>query len=130
MPNYLLDTNALLWLLWNSSRLGRTARGVIDAEGNLVFVSPISIYEIVYLSRMGRLEQPVPDNLEAEVADRRFIVLDLTAFHAEQAGGLLLDHKDPFDRILVAQALVEGLILVTSDAELLRYSVPTLNARR
>ena len=79
MPRYLLDTNALLWLLWNSSRLGHTARGVIAAEGNRVFVSPISIYEIAYLSRMGRLAQPVPENLEAEVADRRFIVLDLTA---------------------------------------------------
>ena len=130
MPNYLLDTNALLWLLWDSPRLGRAARGVIAAEGNLIFVSPVSIYEISYLSRMGRLEQPVPDNLEAEVARRRFTALDLTAFHAEQAGRLQLHHKDPFDRILVAQALEEGLILITSDAELLRYSVPTLNARR
>ncbi len=130
MARYLLDTNALLWLFWKSPRLGPIARSVIDDAVNRVFISPVSIYEISYLSSIGRLEQEVPDNLESEVARRKFVTLDLTAFHAEQAGRLLLEHKDPFDRMLVAQALSEDLVLITSDAELLRHSVLTLNARR
>ncbi len=130
MARYLLDTNALLWLFWNDPRLGRRARNAILDPDNAKFVSPLSIYEIAYKSEQGRLKSPVPDDLTAAVAERRFVTLDLSAFHAEQAGKLLLEGKDPFDRMLVAQALAEGLILITSDTELLRYDLPTLNARR
>ena len=130
MARYLLDTNALLWLFWNSPRLGPRASGVIDDAANQIFISPVSVYEISYLDSVGRLAQEVPEDLVAEVASRKFVTLDLSVFHAEQAGRLLPEHKDPFDRMLAAQALAEGLILITSDAELLRCGVPALNARR
>ena len=130
MPNYLLDTNALLWLLWNDPRLGPAARRIIADLLNQVFVSPVSIYEIAYKSAQGRLEKPVPDDLETEADIRGLFMLDLTAFHAEQAGRMDYSNNDPHDRMLVVQALTEGLILVTADRDMLRYSVPTLNARR
>ena len=109
MPNYLLDTNALLWLLWNDPRLGPAARRVIADLLNQVFVSPVSIYEIAYKSAQGRLEKPVPDDLETEASIRGLFMLDLTAFHAEQAGRMDYSNNDPHDRMLVVQALTEGL---------------------
>ena len=130
MARYLLDTHALLWLFWNDPRLGPRAHSVIADPVNEKFVSPLSLYEIAYKSARRRLELPVPDNLEAAVASRSFVTLDLTAFQGEQAGRIMLENKDPFDRMLVAQALDEALILVTSDADLLRYEVPTLDASR
>ena len=130
MPNYLLDTNALLWLLWNDPRLGPAARRIIADLVNRKFVSPLSIYEIAYKSAQGRLEKPVPDNLEAAISGRGFHVLRLNASHAERAGRIDYPNNDPHDRMLVVQALTEGLILITADRDMLRYSVPALNARR
>ena len=130
MPDYLFDTNALLWLLWNDPRLGSAARRVIADPGNRKFVSPVSIYEIAYKFAQGRLEKPVPDDLETAISRRGFVTLDLTVLHAERAGRMDYPNTDPHDRMLVVQALTEGLILVTADRDMLRYSVPTLNARR
>ena len=130
MPNYLLDTNALLWLLWNDPRLGPASRRIIADLVNRKFVSPLSIYEIAYKSAQGRLEKPVPDNLEAAISGRGFHVLRLNASHAERAGRIDYPNNDPHDRMLVVQALTEGLILITADRDMLRYSVPALNARR
>lgn len=129
MPNYLLDTNALLWLLWDDPRLGPAARRVIADLLNQVFVSPVSIYEIAYKSAQGRLEKPVPDDLTAAVIDQRLDLLGLTALHTERAGKMDYPNTHPHDRMLVVQALTEGLILITADRDMLRYSVPALNAR-
>ena len=130
MPNCLMDTNALLWLLWNDPRLGPAARAFIADPGNRKFVSPVSIYEIAYKAAQGRLEKPVPDDLEAAVAERGLFTLALFVFQAEQAGRMDYPNNDPHDRMLVVQALTEGLILITADRDMLRHEVPTLNARR
>lgn len=130
MSNFLLDTHTLLWMLWNSPQLGLETRNTINSTENIVFVSPVSIYEITYMSGLGRLDSAVPHNLQAAVAELQFALLHLTAEHAETAGRLPVHHRDPLDRMLVAQAQVEGLILVTADAEMPRYDIPTLNARR
>ena len=130
MPRYLLDTNALLWLLWNDPRLGPAARAVIADLANRIFVSPVTIYEIAYKHARGRLEKPVPEDLTAAVIARSFDLLRLNALHAERAGRMDYLNNDPHDRMLVVQALREGLTLITADADMLRYSVPTLNARR
>lgn len=130
MPSYLLDTNALLWLLWNDPRLGPVARAVIADLANRVFVSPVTIYEIAYKHAKGRLEKPVPEDLETEVSDRGLLTLALFLSHAEQAGRMDYSNNDPHDRMLVVQALTEGLILITADRDMLRHEVPTLNARR
>ena len=130
MARYLLDTNALLWLFWNDPRLGPRAHEVIADPVNEKFVSPLSLYEIAYKSARRRLESPVPDDLAAEVAGRGFDVLRLNAAHAERAGWMPYPNSDPHDRMLVAQALRERLILITADSDMLRYAVPTLNASR
>lgn len=130
MPDYLFDTNALLWLLWNDPRLGSAARRVIADPGNRKFVSPVSIYEIAYKSAQGRLEKPVPDDLTAAVIDQSLNLLGLTALHTERAGKLDYPNTHPHERMLVVQALTEGLTLITADTDMLRYAVPTLNARR
>ena len=130
MPRYLLDTNALLWLLWNDPRLGPAARAVIADLANRIFVSPVTIYEIAYKHARGRLEKPVPNDLTAAVIARSFDLLRLNALHAERAGRMDYSNSAPNDRMLVVQALMEGLTLITADADMLRYSVPTLNARR
>ena len=130
MPRYLLDTNALLWLLWNDPRLGPAARAVIADLANRVFVSPVTIYEIAYKHARGRLEKPVPEDLTAAVAERGLFMLNLTVSQSERAGRMDYSNSAPKDRMLVVQALTEGLTLITADRDMLRYSVPTLNARR
>lgn len=130
MARYLLDTNALLWLFWNDPRLGPRAHEVIADPVNEKFVSPVSLYEIAYKSARRRLEREVPEDLGAEVAGRGFGVLYLSAAHAERAGRMLYPNLSPNNRMLSAQALLEGLILITADADLLRYDVPTLDASR
>ena len=130
MPNCLMDTNALLWLLWNDPRLGPAARAVIADPGNRKFISPVSIYEIDYKAAQGRLEKPVPEDLEAAVAERGLFMLNLTVSQSERAGRMDYSNSDPHDRMLVVQALTEGLILITADRDMLRHEVPTLNARR
>ena len=130
MPNYLLDTNALLWLLWNDPRLGPAARAVITDLANRVFVSPVTIYEIAYKAAQGRLEKPVPDDLTAAVAECGLVMLKLTVSQSERAGRMDYSNSAPNDRMLVVQALTEGLILITADRDMLRHEVPTLNARR
>ena len=130
MPSYLLDTNALLWLLWNDPRLGPVARAVIADLANRVFVSPVTIYEIAYKHAKGRLEKPVPEDLTAAAAERGLFMLNLTVSQSERAGRMDYSNSAPKDRMLVVQALTEGLTLITADADMLRYSVPTLNARR
>ena len=130
MARYLLDTNALLWLFWNDPRLGPRANSVIADPVNEKFVSPLSLYEIAYKSARRRLEREVPEDLEAEVAGCGFGVLPLSASHAEQAGRMPYPNLSPNNRMLSTQAMMEGLILITSDADLLRYDVPTLDASR
>lgn len=130
MPSYLLDTNALLWLLWNDPRLGPVARAVIADLANRVFVSPVTIYEIAYKHARGRLEKPVPEDLTAAVAERGLFMLKLTVSQSERAGRMDYSNSAPNDRMLVVQALMEGLTLITADADMLRHEVPTLNARR
>jgi PIN domain nuclease of toxin-antitoxin system len=93
---------------------------------NDVFVSAASVWEIAIKRSLGRLE--APDNLGEEVRKAGFIELPVTIRHGELAARLPPHHGDPFDRMLVAQAQAEGLVLVTRDRVLGQYAVPTLTA--
>ena len=124
--NLLFDTHVLLWWLGDDPELGQTAREAIAQPDNLVFMSAVSIWEIVIKKSVGKLE--VPDGLHAVLDDQPFHYLDMTAEHAFKVGELPLHHKDPFDRLLIAQSLVDGLTLVTGDANIKRYDVPVLEA--
>ena len=122
----ILDTHVLVWVYEDDPRLGAAAREVITNPGNQVFVSAASIWEIAIKQATGKLGGP--DNLGAYVERFGFTGLPITLRHAERAGRLPLLHRDPFDRMLVAQAQTENLTLITGDASIARYAVPTLSA--
>jgi PIN domain nuclease of toxin-antitoxin system len=119
----LLDTHVFLWWRGEPSRLASTVRSRI-AEADLVFVSAASAWEAAIKVSVGRLE--LPDTVEAGVIASGFEKLLITFAHAERAAALPPHHRDPFDRMLVAQAQAEGLTLVTQDRVLESYDVEIL----
>lgn len=119
----LLDTHLFLWWRGEPARLASTVRDSI-ATADIVFVSAASAWEASIKVSLGRLE--LPDTIEAGVLASGFEKLLITFSHAQRAGSLPLHHRDPFDRMLVAQAQAEGLILVTHDRLLEPYDVEIL----
>ena len=120
----LLDTHVLLWWDRNDSRLPATFRDAIGLPENEVFVSAASAWEIAIKRASGKLEAGAST---AETTRRHgFIPLSVTIEHTEWAGSLPQLHRDPFDRLLVAQAQLEGMTLVSVDEQILRYQVPRL----
>ncbi len=120
----LLDSHVLLWFLWQSPLLGTRAAVAIADPGNEVFVSAASIWELALKRAKALLD--APENLSSVVEQAGFMPLPLTLFHAEQAAMLPMHHRDPFDRMLIAQAQAEGLVLVTRDAYIRRYGIRTM----
>lgn len=121
----LLDTHALLWWLGDDPRLSAGARqGITDSP--VVVVSAASVWEIAVKQALGKLTGP--DDLEAEITANGFTALDISAGHALSAGRLPRHHEDPFDRMLIAQAMSEGLTVVTGDRRFADYDVPRLAA--
>ena len=123
----LLDTHVLLWSLSEPRTLSGRTREALEDAVNEVFVSAVSGWEIAVKRALGKLE--APDDLEAGIMGHGFLPLNVTFAHAEHAGALPPHHGDPFDRMLVAQAQIEGLVLVTSDARISLYGVRTMAAR-
>jgi PIN domain nuclease of toxin-antitoxin system len=120
----LLDTQIFLWWDRQLERVPPSVRSTIEDGANEIFVSVASIWEIAIKRASGKLHFAAPI---AETAERLgFELLPITAIHAEHAGGLPRYHGDPFDRLLVAQAHLEGLILGTTDRMLSSYGVATL----
>jgi PIN domain nuclease of toxin-antitoxin system len=112
-------------LLWSSvDSLGEEARDLIERGATSVHVSAASIWEIEIKRATGRLV--APDDPVGLVRDSGFVPVPMTFEHAVEAGRLPMLHGDPFDRMLVAQARIEGLTLATADAVIGRYDVPTL----
>ncbi|MDI1365383.1 MAG: type II toxin-antitoxin system VapC family toxin [bacterium] len=114
----LLDTHALLWWGEDNERLSLGAARAIDSGDHEVFVSAVSAMEIAMKFRLGKLPsaQPLALAFEAETEAMGFLPLPITLTHARVAGSLTITHKDPFDRMLIAQALVEGITLVSNEA--------------
>ena len=121
----LLDTHALLWWLDGDRRLSRKARTAIGAEINSVIVSAASAWEITTKARLGKLRGAidVATDVAGCVAGQGFSTLDITILHAQRAGRLPGDHRDPFDRMLIAQAQIEDLSLVSDDRVFDTYGV-------
>ena len=124
--NLLLDTHVLIWSLENNATLSGDARDAIIEGKNIVFVSSVSAWEISIKKAMGKLK--VPDNLQEEVGLHRFTPLNINFEHAKLAGELPNIHKDPFDRMLIAQTIIEKLTLVTRDSLIAQYNVNFLKA--
>ena len=122
----LLDTHVLLWWLLNPESLTERARDAIADPANGVLISAASAWEVAIKRSLGRLE--APDDLERQIEATRFEPLSITLAHALRAGSLPRHHNDPFDRMLVAQSMVEGLTIVTRDPRLSPYGVPVLAA--
>ena len=126
MRRLLLDTHALLWWLSDDARLGARARSLIADPHNEIYVSAASAWEISIKKSLGKLD--APDDLDAIVEEEGFGKLPISFFHGERAGALPPLHRDPFDRMLVAQAQAEGLDIVTGDDMLENYGVRTIDA--
>lgn len=122
----LLDTHVLLWHGNAPQRIREGTMAAINDASNEKHVSAASIWEIAIKRATGKLS--VPPDVRARVAAAGFRELAITGNHAVRAGGFPRVHGDPFDRMLVAQAQIEGLTLVTSDARLARYGVAVLPA--
>ena len=124
--NLLLDTHVLLWWLSDDSALGTEARAAIANPETEVFVSAASAWEIAIKVGLGKLD--APDDLEAALVANSFQPLPIEVAHALAADRLPEHHRDPFDRMLIAQAMVEGLTLVTHDRAFGAYEVALLDA--
>ena len=121
----LLDTHALIWWLAGDQALSRPAREAIANEANTVLVSAASAMEISTKFRLGKLAGAalLAQDFEAIIAAQGFTELPITVRHARMAGEMNIAHKDPFDRLLIAQAQADGLVLVSNEALFDRFAV-------
>ena len=129
--NLLLDTQALLWWRAGHRRLGRRARQAIESDATTVFVSAASIWEMAIKVGLGklRLKDPLDEWVPEALERHGFKMLSVSVAHAAAVASLPLHHADPFDRMLIAQARTEQLVIVTSDTAFDDYGVNALDAR-
>ncbi len=113
----LLDTHALLWWLCDPDKLGNVARDTIENPDNEILVSAASAMEITTKYRIGKLPyaERLATRFAAEIAAEQFVELSITVAHAELAGQLPFEHKDPFDRLLIAQARIGDIPLISNE---------------
>ena len=125
---FLLDTHALLWWLFDDPRLSRPAYDIIQEPDNKILVSSASGWEIATKYRLGKLPHAgeAAHNLPSLLRRSRMTVLHITMEHALAAGSLPGPHRDPFDRMLIAQGQLEDLPIVTSDPAFEQYPVALL----
>lgn len=125
MTRVLLDTHAFLWFITADSRLSSPARQVLTTGGNQLLLSVASVWEIAIKVSIGRLPIPLPldDFIPEQLRINRIELLPVSLEHTFRVARLPLHHRDPFDRILAAQAMQEGVPLVSADAALDAYPV-------
>ena len=113
----LLDTHAVIWWFLGNVRMPLKIREIIDDESNVVHVSAASAYEISLKAGLCKLPEAIElaGRLREMAIEQDFLPLDVTIAHALAAGALPATHRDPFDRLLVAQARIEGLLLVSNE---------------
>ena len=124
--NILLDTHVLLWWLDDNPVLSNKARVPISDGSNLIFVSAAVIWEIRIKQSLGKLD--IPPNFRQVLEQQPFELLAITTEHAHAVGALPTIHRDPFDRMLIAQAISEGFTILTRDPLFKEYKVPLIQA--
>jgi len=126
--NVLLDTHAFLWAVTGDRRLSSPARALIEDGENQVFLSAVSMWEIVLKAKAGKLhmEGSVAKMLEEQMRQARILPLAIHPAHVLRVAALPPIHKNPFDRLLIAQAQAENLALVSQDPEIRRYTVQVI----
>lgn len=122
----LLDSHVVVWWAVYPGRLRKLTRDAIISPDNEIFLSAATVWELGLKIARGKLA--LPDDYAPRLLEHGFDELAVSIAHARCSVTLPLLHDDPFDRLLIAQALEEGLMLVTSDQAILRYDVPTLEA--
>ncbi len=127
MQRFLLDTHVLLWWLADAPQLGSHCKESLQDSRNQVFVSAATTWEISIKRALGKLE--APEDMESIVEDEGFSKLPISLYHGQLAGSLPALHRDPFDRMLIAQSQAEGLILITSDDNIRQYNLRLRNPR-
>ena len=123
MKKYLLDTNALLWSLNDDYRLSEKARSIIEVEDN-IFVSDVSLWEIAIKNNIGKLDiDGTIYDIVGECKKLEFLSLNIKTSHFECLRKLELLHQDPFDRLIISQAIIENMTVITSDHIIPRYDI-------
>src|SRR5262245_22252015 len=120
----LLDTQIVLWWLEGGECLSAAAAAAITAAANTVFVSAASAWEMEIKRALGKLRSP--EDLAAQLVHHRFLELPVRIAHTSALGRLPMLHRDPFDRLIVAQAIAEQLTIVSADPVLARYGVKVI----
>jgi PIN domain nuclease of toxin-antitoxin system len=118
----LLDTQPFLWWLAEDQQLGSRARELIEDPGNEVLISVVSLWEAVVKVRIGKLEADIKEIMSA-VAREGFALLGIDAAHLVTLSGLAMHHRDPFDHLLIAQAITEQATFISQDRNANRYPV-------
>jgi PIN domain nuclease of toxin-antitoxin system len=121
--NLLLDTHVFVWAVAEPSRLGRLLQAALASPENRIVVSAVTPWQIAIKQGVGRLSFPL-DLFDSTIERMGCDILPILPAHGIAAGALPRHHNDPFDRMLIAQALTEDLMLVTRDQAILRYDVP------
>jgi PIN domain nuclease of toxin-antitoxin system len=124
--SWLLDTHTLVWWLFDAKKLSRDAEAILNNESDPIFVSAASCYEIAYKTGRGKLLLPPRsfDEFVGAIDEQGLIRLPVSIEHAIEAGRLAGPHRDPWDRILIAQARLERLTMVSVDPVFGAYGIP------
>ena len=124
---YLLDTNALLYFLYDSGKLSKRASDIIYHNDEKINVSIVSMWEIAIKSSIGKLEIKSSISKIVETCENeQFEILPIKPFHLDEIGRLPPIHGDPFDRLIISQAIAENLIIITKDGTIPMYNVKVL----
>jgi len=121
---FLVDTHALLWALGEPSALSRVARDAIGDPPNLIVVSSVSLWECAIKASIGKLD--LPEDFFDSIPEAGYEVMPIRISHLNVYRTLPMHHRDPFDRMLVAQARAEALTLVSRDPEIAKYDIAIL----
>ncbi len=123
--NILLDTQAFLWFVGGDGRLSEVARGAIEDRRNTSYLSMASAWELSIKSSLGKITfaEPFESFLPEQLNINGFELFNIGWHHIAQVHSLLYHHRDPFDRLIIAQALVEGMPVVTSDSKFDAYGI-------
>jgi len=117
----LLDTHALLWWLADDKQIGHDARELVADPGNDILISVVSLWEIAVKIRIGKLQADIKEVIDA-IQHQGFTILGIDTTHLLTLAGLPMHHRDPFDHLLIAQAIAEDATFMSEDRNIARYS--------
>lgn len=124
--SYLLDTHTFIWWIEDNLNLSYQSKQIISNPNNLIFISAVNTWEITIKKSLGKLN--VPGNLEEIILQCGFDILPITIKHTLSIEHLDKYHDDPFDRLLISQAIIENLTIITRDEKIIKYKVPYILA--